>query len=248
MTRNMDSNKPEKIHFHIVRKWAFAGALLTYKLYINGDYVGSLANGKTLDIDIPRSDFYFIDEVWASDERNAIICPSHINNSDAVSIEIRRAGGWKTNSYNEFFVCKNGKYVNLPSFDYTRYYKACYDDTIFSGLTEYEQKLARCLEFREAVSDAADEVLCSEKLFDMLNALQCIGAQQYAKAFDTILKQQFIGITLPLNDEMLDNKDVAAKVEKANEIVWECEKRDKAIEELHKCLVTCIIDHIVDCN
>ncbi|MDE6421776.1 MAG: hypothetical protein K2K87_14825 [Lachnospiraceae bacterium] len=182
MAGNIESKKHEKIHFHIVRKWAFAGALLPYKLFINGDYVGLLTNGKTLDVDVSKSDFYFIDELFAPYDGNAIICASNMDNPDLISAEIRRAGGWKTNSYKEFFVYQNGEYVNLPSFDYTHYVHACHNDTIFSGLTEQEKRFARCLEFREAVSDAADEVLCSETLFNMLDAINCIGVKQYTIA------------------------------------------------------------------
>ena len=246
MIRNIGRKIPEKIHFHIVRKWAFAGALLTYKIFINGDYAGSLTNGKTLDIEVPRSDFYFIDELSAPAERNAIIRASDMDDSDLVSIEIHRVGGWKTNSDKKFYIYKNGEYVNVLSVDYTHYYHACYDDTIFSGLTEQERLFTRCLEFREAVSDAVDKVLCSEKLFDMLNALKCSGVKQYTKAFDTILEHLFIVITLPLNDEMLNNKGIAAKIEKADHIVRDCEKLDGAKEELHKCLVNCIIEHFAE--
>ncbi|MBD5530800.1 MAG: hypothetical protein HDQ98_01175 [Lachnospiraceae bacterium] len=245
MTGNRESKKHKKIHFRIVRKWAFAGALLPYKLYINGEYAGLLTNGKTLDLDVSKSDIYFIDELFAPYDGNAIICASDMENSDLISVEIRRAGGWKTNSYKEFFVYKNGEYVTLPSFDYTHYVHVGHNDTIRSGLTEQEKRFARCLEFREAVSDAAD-VLCSEILFDMLDAIKCIGAKQYTIAFDTILEQLFAGIALPLDDNMRNNKDIAAKIEKANHIVRDCVKLNGAMEELHKCLVTYIIEHLTD--
>lgn len=240
----MDNRKPEKVRFHIVRKSAFAGALLTYKLFVNGEYVGALKNGKSLDVDIPKSDFYFIDEMWSTYERNAIICASDLNNPSQISIEIRRNGGWKTASYNEFFVMKNGEYVNLPSFDYTHYFQACFDDNLFSELTEQERILTRCLEFYNKISDGADEVLLDERLFEMLDALQSIGATQYTRAFISVIDRTFRGIPLPLNDEMTKDKDILKRMDEANQIVWDFEKQHGSAEELHKCLVTYIIEYL----
>ncbi|MDE6421725.1 MAG: hypothetical protein K2K87_14565, partial [Lachnospiraceae bacterium] len=95
-------------------------------------------------------------------------------------------------------------------------------------------------------SDAADEVLCSETLCNSLESINCIGVKQYTIAFDAILDQLFAGITLPLDDKTRNNRDIAAKIEKANHIVRDCVKRNGAREELHKCLVTYIIEHLTD--
>ena len=60
----------ETVRFHIHRKGAFAGCTLTYRLNINGAFVGALKNGGTLDIIAARAKCYYIDKAWSFDERN----------------------------------------------------------------------------------------------------------------------------------------------------------------------------------
>ena len=52
----------ETVRFHIHRKGAFAGCTLTYRLNINGAFVGALKNGGTLDIIAARAKCYYIDK------------------------------------------------------------------------------------------------------------------------------------------------------------------------------------------
>ena len=47
------------VRFNIFRKAAFAGALLPYNIYINGEFVGTIKNGKTLNVDVPEADIYY---------------------------------------------------------------------------------------------------------------------------------------------------------------------------------------------
>lgn len=49
----------ENVHFIIYRKAAFAGALLPYNIYINGQFVSTIKNGQTLHVDVPRADVYY---------------------------------------------------------------------------------------------------------------------------------------------------------------------------------------------
>lgn len=49
------------VQFTIRRKAAFAGAQLTYRLYINGSSVGTLKNGQTLMASVPQTEVYYID-------------------------------------------------------------------------------------------------------------------------------------------------------------------------------------------
>ena len=44
-----------EVRFHIHRKSAFAGALLPYRMYINGQYIGTIRNGKSLDANVPKA-------------------------------------------------------------------------------------------------------------------------------------------------------------------------------------------------
>ena len=88
-----------EVRFHIHRKSAFAGALLPYRMYINGQYIGTIRNGKSLDANVPKAGVYYIeDDILFS--RNAVI---YDNGLSEYSVVIKRAGGWRTESYNEFY-------------------------------------------------------------------------------------------------------------------------------------------------
>ncbi len=240
----MDQHTPEKVRFHIVRKSAFSGALLPCWLCINGEKVGTLLNGRSLDVEVPKAELYFIDEICPNLSCNAIIRASDLKDPGQISMEIRREGGWKTDSYYTFFTVQNGAYVRLPSLDSTRYVGACFDDRLFSELTEPERIVARCNAFYNAMCDGADQVLCDEHLFEMLDALQAIGATQYGQAFASIVSRLFQGVPLPLDDDMMDHREIMYKLDKADTLVWEIEKKNGALKEFHKCLVTYIIEHL----
>ena len=239
------NDKTGKVIFQIVRKWAFPGALLPYKLFINGEYVGSLKNGKTLITEVTKSDYYFIDSMYGIDERNGIICASDLNDPSQVFVEIQCAGGFKTVVYYKFFALKNGEYLELPSFNYSRYYAACYNEELYSGLTKQEKIFTRCLQFFNEVSDAADEVLFDDKVLEMLDALKCIGATQYTHVFSYIAEHILSDILLPLTDEAENDKDLLQRMNAANQVVWDSEKNGSA-EELHKCLVKYIIKNLLE--
>ena len=51
-----------EVRFHIHRKSTFAGALLPYRMYINGQYIGTIRNGKSLDANIPKAGVYYIED------------------------------------------------------------------------------------------------------------------------------------------------------------------------------------------
>lgn len=58
----MAKNFLEKtVRFNIQRKPALADSLLPYKIYINGQYVGALKNGRTISAEVPRAEIYYID-------------------------------------------------------------------------------------------------------------------------------------------------------------------------------------------
>ena len=61
-----------EVRFHIHRKSAFAGALLPYRMYINGQYIGTIRNGKSLDANVPKAGVYYIEDDILS-LRNAVI-------------------------------------------------------------------------------------------------------------------------------------------------------------------------------
>ena len=79
------------VRFNIQRKFAFADSLLTYKIYINGQCVGALKNGRTILAEVPRAEIYYID--GGSFEQNAVI---RNENKEEYNVVLRTRGGWRT--------------------------------------------------------------------------------------------------------------------------------------------------------
>ena len=103
-----------EVQFHTHRKSAFAGALLPYRMYINGQYIGTIRNGKSHaeSANVPKAGVYYIeDDILSS--RNAVI---YDNGLSEHSVVIKRAGGWRTESYNEFYMEKGNVLEQLPVF------------------------------------------------------------------------------------------------------------------------------------
>lgn len=214
----------ETVRFIIYRKAAFAGALLPYNIYINGLFVGTIKNGKTLIIDVPKSDVYYLEDNNAF-ERNAVICGCDLSE---YSIVLKRAGGWRTDSYNEFYIDKSQQIAPLPSFHFEKFMNAVYGDSA-DELSSDERLLALCLEFWNGITDDIQEVLASNHLSEMIDALQKIGATRYTNLLLQIVDELFPDIALPLSDDQIDQ--MYDRVSKANKLIWNNEKI--AWDELH---------------
>lgn len=212
----------ENVRFIIHRKAAFAGALLPYRIYINGRFVGIIKNGRTLNVEVPKADAYYLADDIAFFERNAVICNRSLSE---YTIVLKRA--WRTESYNEFYI-NTGEQINpLPSFHFEKFIHAVFEDRIHE-LSSDEQLLALCLEFWCGFTDDIQEVLASEHLTEIIDALQKIGAAQYADFLLRIINELFSGVSLPLNDEQINQ--MSDRIGKANRLIW---KERSAWEELH---------------
>lgn len=164
-----------EVRFHIHRKSTFAGALLPYRMYINGQYIGTIRNGKSLDANVPKAGVYYIeDDILSS--RNAVI---YDNGLSEYSVVIKRAGGWRTESYNEFYMEKGNVLEQLPSFQWEKLFE------LQQSMSQSERLLALSVEFWMSAMDDLQEVLASEHLFEIIAALQTIGAHKY---HDLLLK------------------------------------------------------------
>lgn len=218
----------ETVSFTIYRKAAFAGALLPYNIYINGQFLGTIKNGKTLEVDVPKADIFYLEDS-NSFERNAVIYGSDI---PEYNILLKRAGGWRTDSYNEFYIDNGGRISQLPSFhlEKFRYYALRNSSGEFS---QDERLLAFCMEFWNGITDDVQEVLASENLTEIIAALQKIGATQYADLLLQIINNFFSDVVLPLNDEQLDH--MYDRMNKANKLIWN--DTNSARDELHKVVV-----------
>ncbi|MCH5197395.1 MAG: hypothetical protein J1E34_00685 [Oscillospiraceae bacterium] len=227
----------ETVRFIIHRKAAFAGSLLPYNIYINGQFVGTIKNGKTLNIDVPKSDVYYLEDNNAF-ERNAVI--SNCNLSE-YHILLKRAGGWRTASYNEFYMDNGQQTDSLPSFHFEKFMNAVYGDSA-DELSSDELLLAFCLEFWNGITDDIQEILASVHLTQMVDALQRIGVTIYADLLLQILNELFPNIALPLSDEQIDQ--MYNRIFKANKLIWNNE--DLAWDELRKVVVKHITNKLIN--
>lgn len=218
-----------EVQFHFHRKPAFAGALLPYRLYVNGQYVGTIHNGKSLCVRVPEADAYYIEDGFVS-ERNAILYHHGLSEKNII---LKRAGGWRTDSYNEFYIDTGDKLEQLPSFHYEK---------IFNNreiASRDEKILSLCLEFWLCITDDLQEVFASDNIFEIIGALQEIGARQYHDLLSKIIWTDFCDIQFPMNDEQIDL--MQNRIEKANKAVWNNKSAD---DEFHRAIILFIIKRL----
>lgn len=215
----------ETVRFTIVRKAAFAGSLLQYHIYINGRLVGTVKNGGTLNAEVPRAGAYYLAGDTALFERNAVIRGRDL---PEYTIVLKRAGRWRTESYNEFYIQTGQALAPLPSFHFDRFMHAVFEDQT-SGFSPDERLLVRCLEFWYGITDDLQEVLASEHLFEIIDALEEIGAAQFAGMLRRNISELFPDTALPLSDEQLDQ--MGGRIYKAGLAIW---KERSALEEFHR--------------
>ena len=229
----------DTVQFIIHRQSAFAGALLPYHIHINGEFTGTIRNGKTLTADVPHAKAYYIEDAALS-ERNAVICD---DGREQYHILVKRTGGWRTESYNEFYFEQNGKLAQAPSFHFDKLYPAIWENRI-TQLLPAEQILAFCIEFDNEIRDDLQEVLASENLFSMVAALKEIGADQYTVLLNDIISNDFPNVKFPLNDEQIEQ--MQARIERANRKIQD---NKSACAELHKALIHYMLENLdqTDC-
>ncbi len=81
-----------------------------------------------------------------------------------------------------------------------------------AALTPDEQVLALCLECAWSIGE---DVLSSDSLFDIIDALQVIGATQYATLILEIIQRDFCGVQFPLNEAQMTQ--MQAKLDRAEQ-------------------------------
>ena len=232
----MAKNFLEKtVRFNIQRKPALADSLLPYKIYINGQYVGALKNGRTISAEVPRAEIYYID--GGSFEQNAVI---RNENKAEYNLVLRTRGGWRTEAHCEFYICADAQMQQLPSFHFDKLFDAIFNENI-ERLPHNEQTLALCLEFWNDIVDDVQELLASERVYKIIDSLREIGADKIADVISDIIEKYFSGVQLPLNDEQLEQ--MYGSVNKANKNIWE---NKSAQDEFHDALVRYIVDNFND--
>lgn len=218
-----------EVRFHIHRKSTFAGALLPYRMYINGQYIGTIRNGKSLDANIPKAGVYYIeDDILSS--RNAVI---YDNELSEYSVVIKRAGGWRTESYNEFYMENGNVLEQLPSFHWEKLFE------LQQSMSQSERLLALIVEFWMSAMDDLQEVLASEHLFEIITALQTIGAHKYHDLLLKIMNDDFGDVRFPLDDNQIEQ--MQPKIDDANRAFW---KNKGAEAEFHGAVTNFLITNL----
>lgn len=232
----MAKNFLEKtVRVNIQRKFAIAGSLLPYKIYINGQYVGALKNGRAISAEVPRAEIYYID--GGSFEQNAVI---RNENKAEYNVMLRTRGGWKTEVYCEFYICTDAQMQQLPSFHFDKLLNAIFDEKV-ERLPHSEQTLALCLEFWNDIADDVQELFASERIYKIIDSLRKIGADKIADVISDIIEKYFSGVQFPLNDVQLEQ--MYESVNKANMNIWE---NKSALDEFHGALVRYIVNNFND--
>lgn len=207
----------ETVHFTIYRKRAFAGALLPYNIYINGQFVGTIKNGKTLNADVPKADVYYIEDDNTF-ERNAVIYDKNVSE---YKIILKRAGGWQTASYNEFYIDNGNKKEPIPSFHFDKFAEAAF----LSGIDELppdERRLALYLKSWDEIPSNAEEILMSNHFDEIIDALKEIGAKKFVNLFSNIINEFFPDVTLPLSYKQC--RQMRDRINDANKMIRNNEK------------------------
>lgn len=128
------------------------------------------------------------------------------------SVVIKRAGGWRTESYNEFYMEKGNVLEQLPSFHWEKLFE------LQQSMSQSERLLALSVEFWMSAMDDLQEVLASEHLFEIIAALQTIGAHKYHDLLLKIMNDYFGEVRFPLDDNQIEQ--MQPKIEDANRVFW----------------------------
>lgn len=222
-----------EVQFHIHRRAAFAGALLPCRIYINGQYIGTIHNGKSLRINVHKADTYYIeDDILFSG--NAVI---YDNGSSEYKVVIKRTGGWCTESYNEFYIDKGDALEQLPYFRWEKLLE------MRPSMSQSERTLALCFNFWMFVTDDLQELFASEHLFEIIAALQKIGAHEYHNLILGIMNNDLCDVRLPLNDDQIEQ--MQPEIEDINRAFW---SNKSAKAEFHEAITSFLIAMSKDSN
>lgn len=223
----------DTVQFVIRRKTAFSCALLPYRIYINGQYVGTLRNGGALVVNVPRANAYYIeDDVFS--ECNALISDK---GQAKYGIVIKTSGGWHSAPSREFYLEGNCGLEQTKALHYNKLYQLFFERRT-NELSPEDRTLALCIMFFRCI-DELQELLSSDELLSITAALRRIGADKYAHTLQSLVQKDFSDVELPLNDEYSD------KLQDRIEAASKAFDTDKiALDELHKAFVHYLIDNI----
>lgn len=201
-----------------------------FPVYINGRYVGTLYNGKTVTAEVLRANIYFIDSKLS--EENALV---YDNKQSEYGIDLKPSAGAFA-----YYIKRDSDFVKLPSVDFGKLFTGSFGEPKKS-LSSSERALALCFEFWLDLCDDIQEVLASENLFSMPDALQTVGATGYSKQLRKIIENDFSDVPLPLGDETIDK--IQKRIERTNSDI---QKNKSAYDEFYNAFVSYMLKEFDD--
>lgn len=206
----------DTVYFVIHRKASLLGALLPHRIFINGQFAGMLRSGKTICAAVPRGNAYYVEDDESAG--NAVVC----DNGQSEHRLLMKTSYRHTPFRSEFYFESGKEPEKLPMFHFERFLQAD------AALTPDEQVLALCLECAWSIGE---DVLSSDSLFDIIDALQVIGATQYATLILEIIQRDFCGVQFPLNEAQMTQ--MQAKLDRAEQKIGDA---PGAYDELRKAM------------
>ncbi len=227
----------DTVFFRITRKADLRGALIPCVMYVNGESIGRLGNGKSAGILLPRAKFYYIEDDAASFQHaNGYLAD---NGADVYSVTINREGGWLKNSQPVLYFGDK----KLPVLDFIPYYQAMDDAEKFQALSRAEQILVRAYTFY-SLCDEMGVLLYEHPYRETVEALREIGAMQYHDAVTDFIAKELPDIQLPLSEKDAEDEAISQKLERLNEMLHQPDKADAAAE-FRRCYARHIAENIL---
>lgn len=215
----------------ISRKWDLRAALIPYNVFVDGEFVGRLKNGKSLSREVERRESYIVGMGDFFGENRMITD----NSSDEIRVALVMRGGWAKQCFQEFMLIDDsGALRALPNpFDKLR--AAYVKSADLCVVSAKERNLLLCAEFYLDFADGLDELAFNEKLNDMLAAAREIGATRVLDAYERTVNAHLSGVALPLTDDEIDS-ETEAKLLKASEMASESFDTERLSHDMYRAM------------
>ncbi len=206
------------VRFTIYRKKALSGLFLPNRVYVNGKLAGTIRFGGTLAVEVPKADLYHLTESVSPFDDSAALFD---RGDREYRVLLKKVGGRWTRTRYRFHLRTGDRIDPLPAFRFEKIKDAVWENRV-QELPPDERLLSLCYAFERLLTADVVELLASESLTEILNALQEIGATQLAGILRRILDELFAGVALPSVDRMDDRFRKADQwMESLPESAWE---------------------------
>ena len=229
----------QTIKLTLSRKRMLSAAFRSFDIYVNGECVGKLKNGKTITAEITKQNDYIFDVDFP------FFHPRVLSDHEGDELDVRMEiiGGNGSPLEPTFLTRKFGEYHPLDDADYS--WDLLTEDSELDLLDEPRRILGLCMIFWDAVTKSPAELLFLPRLTEIFNTLRAVGANGYADAIAK-LTEEFHDVSLPLaKEQILSDKTFLQRLRAAHNIIRELENQSKPgiIEEFHRAVTQHILTY-----